>query len=167
MAEKGPIALRLAAVGQPAVKFSRKTLLYSGLESAGEGVANVVVDRQQLLTGEGHRGDTHDRNERGDQAIFDGGDTGFVFDETGEEGLHRKDPFRGSLASFRWRRWKDTIESAKILKSAIESIRPNGLGLKKGKDSLNGLVTLASVPLAIPKFVRARRKCSRTSESGH
>src|SRR5690349_2425459 len=80
---------------QPAVKFSRKTLLYSGLESTGEGVANLVVDRQQLLAGKGHCANAHDRNERGDQAILDGGNAGFISDETREEGLHRKDPFRG------------------------------------------------------------------------
>jgi len=48
------------------------------LESPGDSVADVVVYQQQLLTGESHRSDAHDRNERGDQAIFNGGDARFV-----------------------------------------------------------------------------------------
>src|SRR5689334_23424603 len=58
-------------------KSNRKPLLHSGLESAGESVANVVVDRQQLLTSESHRGDAHNGDQRGDQAILDGGNAGF------------------------------------------------------------------------------------------
>ena len=46
------------------------------LESTGERVANPIVNSQQLLTSEGHRSDAHDRDQRGDQAIFDGGDAG-------------------------------------------------------------------------------------------
>ncbi len=42
------------------------------LESTGERVANVLVDQQQLLTGEGHRSNARDRDESGDQAIFNG-----------------------------------------------------------------------------------------------
>jgi hypothetical protein len=68
---------------------SRCCFLASRLESAGEGIANVLVDREQLLTGEGHRSDAHDRNECGDQAIFDGGDAGFVSDETSKQNFHR------------------------------------------------------------------------------
>jgi len=44
------------------------------LESTGEGVTNPVVNSQQLLTSKGHRSDAHHRDQRGDQAIFDGGD---------------------------------------------------------------------------------------------
>src|SRR5262249_35174351 len=54
------------------------------LESAGKGVADPVVDGQQLLTGEGHRSDAHDRDQRGNQAIFDGGDAGFVVAKTSD-----------------------------------------------------------------------------------
>ncbi|HYQ07869.1 MAG TPA: hypothetical protein VER26_12955, partial [Xanthobacteraceae bacterium] len=40
---------------------------YSRLESGSEGIANVVVDCQQLLTSEGHRSDANHRDKRGDQ----------------------------------------------------------------------------------------------------
>ena len=55
------------------------------LESTGERVANPIVNSQQLLTGKGHRSDAHDRDQRGDQAIFDGGDAGFVFEKTSDK----------------------------------------------------------------------------------
>jgi hypothetical protein len=62
--------------------------LFYCLESSGESVANPIVDRQQLLTGEGHRSDAHDRDQRGNQAIFDGGDAGFVLEKTSDNGIH-------------------------------------------------------------------------------
>ena len=63
----------------------RRYFLFSRLESAGEGITNILVDCQELLTSEGHRSDAHDRNERGDQAIFDGGHAGLVADETSKQ----------------------------------------------------------------------------------
>ena len=41
------------------------------LESARERVANVIIDRQQLLARNGRRTDAHDRDQRGNQAILD------------------------------------------------------------------------------------------------
>jgi hypothetical protein len=79
-------------------KVQSAALLYAGLaagaESLRESAANLGVDSVELRSGSGHRCNAHDRNQRGDQAIFNGGHAGFVFDETREE-LHRKDPFRG------------------------------------------------------------------------
>jgi hypothetical protein len=39
----------------------RRYFLFSRLESAGEGITNILVDCQELLTSEGHRSDAHDR----------------------------------------------------------------------------------------------------------
>ena len=61
---------------------------YSRLESGSEGIANVVVDCQQLLTSEGHRSDANHRDKRGDQAIFDGGHASFISEKTGDKLVH-------------------------------------------------------------------------------
>jgi len=52
--EKKPLRLacQLAASSR---KMSSRRKFYFRLESGSEGIANVVVDRQQLLASEGHR----------------------------------------------------------------------------------------------------------------
>jgi len=51
--------------------------------------ANAGVNRVELRSGSRHRGDAHDRNERGDQAIFNGGHAGLVLEKTSDKVLHR------------------------------------------------------------------------------
>src|SRR5690348_16139010 len=55
-----------------------RCLASSVLESGSESVANPIVDSQQLLAGKRHRGDADDRDQRGNQAIFNGSDAGFI-----------------------------------------------------------------------------------------
>jgi hypothetical protein len=89
--------------------------LYSRLESTGEGIANGVIHRQQLLTGEGHRSDAHDRDESGDQAIFNGGDAGFVFNETGNEDFHRIAPDPKNKTKLRLLRVKPAVSKLRAI----------------------------------------------------
>src|SRR5437588_1492851 len=49
----------------------------------------------------GSRGDDHDRDKRGDQTIFNGGDARLVSEETREQDFHRIGSFVGA-ATFRW-----------------------------------------------------------------
>jgi hypothetical protein len=75
--------------GQPTVKqFLRSSYSFWFLESRGESVADPIVDKQQLLACKGHRSDAHDRDQRGNQAIFDGGDARFVFEKTSDNVFH-------------------------------------------------------------------------------
>ena len=50
--------------------------------------ANVGVNRVELRPGGGHRSDAHDLDQRGDQAIFNGGHAGVVSNETGDKLFH-------------------------------------------------------------------------------
>jgi len=67
----------------------RVVSLSHALNIRSESVANPIVDSQQLLAGEGHRGDADDRDQRGNQAIFNGSDAGFVFTKTSDKVFHR------------------------------------------------------------------------------
>jgi hypothetical protein len=87
----------------------------------------------------GSRGDDHDRDKRGNQTIFNGGDARLVSEETGEEDFHRIGSFVG--ANFQMASRIDTIESANIVKRTNESIRLDGLTLEE-TNSLNGLMPL-------------------------
>jgi hypothetical protein len=66
--------------GRPAVGSTFRHSTRS--ESALKRIADASVDTQQRLSGDRHRTNAHDRNQRGDQAIFNGGDTGFILEET-------------------------------------------------------------------------------------
>lgn len=52
------------------------------VELLAEFAGNEAEDLAQVLADELHRGDDHDGDERGDQAVFDGGDAVFITDET-------------------------------------------------------------------------------------
>ena len=90
------MALRPAAAGQPAVKNIVEPSS-AQLGRSRELSGNVGEHRGQVGADHAGGANDHDRDESGDQAIFNGGDAGFVSEETREEGMHRKDPFRGLL----------------------------------------------------------------------
>jgi hypothetical protein len=50
--------------------------------------ADAGVNRVELRSGSGHHSDANDRNQRGDQAIFNGGHAGVVSNETGDKLFH-------------------------------------------------------------------------------
>jgi hypothetical protein len=53
----------------------------------------VGEHRGKLGADGGGRRDDHDRDESGNQAIFDGGDAGFVFEKTGDKIFMAEAPF--------------------------------------------------------------------------
>ena len=56
----------------------------------GERLRKFSEHGYKIRTDAVNRSDDYDGDESGDQTILDGGDAGFVSDETREEGLHRK-----------------------------------------------------------------------------
>jgi hypothetical protein len=59
--------------------------LVAAAAGSSDMVANARVDRIELRSDKRHGANAHDRDQRGDQAIFNGRDARFVSKKTGEE----------------------------------------------------------------------------------
>src|ERR1700730_11801639 len=88
--------LRLAAAASKNLRRAASRPPYEGsgkdLGSRGQCGRDGGELRREIRTDGCDRGDNHDRDQSGDEAVLNGGDARFILGETEKEGFHGSDP---------------------------------------------------------------------------